>query len=164
MPKNPAKFTLREIDRGYNALKKTLKDIRASKAHVRVGVFEDANARTDGMTQAKLAAIHEYGAPSVGVPERSFLRSTFDARRDEYIEQLRKLVKDVYVQRISPERALGLVGVQAAADIKKGITTGDGIPPPLQAATIARKGSDRPLVDTGRLLNSITWKVVNDGR
>ena len=58
-------------------------------------------------------------------------------------------------------RALGLLGARMSADMK--MTIKNRIPPPLQPETIRRKGSDVPLIDTGQLINSITWAVLTKG-
>jgi hypothetical protein len=151
---------VRERDLGLQAL---LTKLKATKSiHVKVGVVgnEAAQAHDGHLTNAQLAAIHEFGAPGANVPERSFIRSTVDAKRHEYTASLiPSLLKSVVSSRISVFQAFELFGQRLAADIRARITQGDGIPPPLAAATIAAKGSSRPLVDTGRLLAAITYKV-----
>lgn len=113
-----------------------------------------------GLTNAQLAAIHEFGAPKAGIPERSFIRATIDVNRSTYrAVVIPRLIKAVVEGRSSIHRAFSLLGLKVVADIKNRITTGAGVPPPLKPATIAAKGSDRPLVDTGRLLGAITYEV-----
>jgi hypothetical protein len=56
------------------------------------------------------------------------------------------------------------LGQQMVSDVNQTVRSGAGVPPPLKPATIARKGSSRPLVDTGRLLSAITWVVTLAGR
>jgi hypothetical protein len=159
-----AKVGIRVLDTGWNELLKVVKNLQDSKAYVKAGVFGDkAGERGEPLTTVDLAVIHEFGAPSAGVPERSFIRSSFEKHRPEYIAALRKLVAEVYGLKMSIPKALGIIGLRMATDMKRGITSGAGIPPPNAPATIARKGSDRPLVDTGRLMNSITWHVVTKG-
>ena len=115
------------------------------------------------------ALIHEFGAPAANIPERSFIRSTFDAHREEYMALLRTLLQAVYVNKLTVERALGLLGARISSDIKKRVTTGAGIPPPNAPSTLARKlaltrrgskGIPRTLIDTGRLIASVSWAVV----
>jgi hypothetical protein len=124
-------------------------------------------------TNAQIAAYHEFGAPARHIPERSFIRSTFDVNRAKYVDTLRKLVKGIYEQKITVERALGIMGAMFSTDIKKRITTTNEIQPPNAPATLARKlaktragskGEPRVLVDTGQLVNSITWSVVLQSR
>lgn len=142
--------------------------------HVRVGVLSSRGGAqpaagtekvTQSITLAELAAIHEFGSPKAGIPERSFIRSTLMRRvRNELVDLCAKLAKQIISQGFDVKRAYGLLGSWASAEVKKTITTTD-IPPPLNAQTIRQKGSSRPLVDTGQLLNSITYEIVdgNDG-
>ncbi|RLI81339.1 hypothetical protein DRP04_06355 [Archaeoglobales archaeon] len=57
------------------------------------------------------------------------------------------------------ERILRLAGAFLEGKVKETIQQGRQDWPPLKPSTIKRKGSDKPLIDTGKLLNSITHKV-----
>ncbi|WP_290597045.1 MULTISPECIES: HK97-gp10 family putative phage morphogenesis protein [unclassified Archaeoglobus] len=57
------------------------------------------------------------------------------------------------------ERILSLVGAFLEDQIKKTISHGRAEWPPLSPETIKRKGSSKPLLDTGHLRDSITHKV-----
>ena len=70
-----------------------------------------------------------------------------------------KIGAAIFAGRMDPRRGLELLGAFAAAEVKKTITAGAGVPPPNAPSTIAKKGSDRPLVDTGRLLGAIQWEI-----
>lgn len=135
------------------------KAIDLSKAHVKVGVLasKGGNADHDGIAMIELAAIHEYGSPAANIPERSFIRSAF-AKKTELNAFVTKLAKAIVDGKLDARRALHMLGTWAAAKVKKNITERD-IPPPLKPKTIARKKSTKPLVDTGRLLNAITYEV-----
>ncbi len=116
-----------------------------------------------------LAATHEFGAPARsnaatkhtfhGIPERSFIRRTFEEKREEVAKFATDLAVRVVTKGLSITRALEALGKKAAVEVQKTITEGDGVPPPLAASTIERKGSARPLVEDGRLLASITHEV-----
>lgn len=137
--------------------------------HVQVGVLSDKGGSEphdgdtkDPITLVELAAIHEFGAPEAGIPERSFLRSTFIDKRAQLEEFVAKLTQAVYKGRVAPQQALGLLGEWASSQVRATIKSGPHIPPPLKPATVARKGSTRPLVDTSQLANSVTY-LVRDG-
>lgn len=105
-----------------------------------------------------LGVIHEFGAPNAGIPVRSWLRAAFDFNEARWLVQAAIVADKVY--KTTPERpgrALGIMGEVVVADIKKRMA--QGIPPPLKQATIDRKGSSKPLIDTGILRDSITWTV-----
>lgn len=153
-----------KMDRGFDRLKKALEAARARGSYVKAGVL-GTGAKEDhgGATNVLIAAVHEFGSPENNIPERAPIRTAFTAHRREYLEMLRAVVKSVYQLKGGLEPGLGRIGMKMAVDIKRGITSGPGLPPPLAPATVARKGSDRPLVDTGQLVNSITWEVVLRG-
>lgn len=151
-------------DHGWRRLMRLAEELR-QEPHVRVGVLAEkgSESRDGGVTNVELAAIHEFGAPAAGIPERSFLRSAFDANKTKYQGRIKSHLKQVIGGSMDLHKMFDLIGLEAATDVKKGITAGAGIPPPLKQATIDRKGSSRPLVDTGRLLASITHVVETGG-
>lgn len=135
---------------------------KAKNAHVKVGVLESQGATTssDGETTlAELAAIHEFGAPRANIPARSFLRATFtqDPGREGVSKMLNSLARGIIAERLEVKEALDRLGAWAVAQVKRRIKA--HIPPPLKPATIKAKGSSTPLVDTGQLINAITWEV-----
>ena len=124
-----------------------------------VGVPKDTEPYTtddDGtIPVATVAAAHEFGNSQV--PERSFLRSTFDEQQKKYIKMASKLFKKVVDGRMTTERIAGLIGSEAQDDVREKI---DAIQtPPNSDATILKKGSSNPLVDTGHLKQSIRHEV-----
>jgi hypothetical protein len=113
-----------------------------------------------GITDGEIAEIglfHEYGTATI--PERSWLRSTFRDKREQLVAIQAKIAKAILELRIDERRAMELLGAWAAGAIKATITA-DGDFAPLAPATIAAKGSAKPLIETSRLVNSITYVVV----
>lgn len=127
------------------------------KVGVLTGVRASANGR--GLTNVELAAIHEFGAPGAGIPSRPFLRSTFDAKKDAWNSLMARLVTKVVAGHLNVVAALELVGQRAAGDVRNRITQGGNFVPN-KPATIRRKGSSKPLIDKGLLLQSISHQVV----
>lgn len=111
----------------------------------------------DGLTNLALATIHEFGSPAAGIPERSFIRASIDANQAKYFRFVQKLAGRVVLGQVSTERVLNLLGLLMVSDIQARIESGIG--PPLKQATIDRKGSSKPLIDSGILKNSITHTV-----
>jgi phage gpG-like protein len=138
-------------DLGWKRVKRSVQD--ASKAHALVGWL-------GGGRNAELAAIHEFGAPERGIPARAPVATMMRTKENELRQLTERLIGEVATGAMSTNQALGLLGAKAASELKKTIATGPHLTPALKPATIARKGSDRPLVDTGRLVNSISWVVV----
>ncbi len=136
-------------------------------AHVKVGVIgSEASAAHGGtgLTNVEIATIHEFGAPRAGIPERSFIRSTFQVRRDELGNIQAAAARGLLDGKYTVDRAFGLIGAWAASAVREQITKyGPFLFSPLAARTIAAKGSSAPLVDTGQLVNSIAFVVMRAG-
>jgi hypothetical protein len=136
-----------------------------AKVSVTPGHGTVSNAFVRSIGQANFKAM---GGSTVEIPERSWLRGGVDKYRAEWERLREELVGKIYEGKLTIERALGLLGARAAADLKKNITDGPGIPPPNAPSTAIRKqargsGFVRTLVDTGRFVASITWSVVLGG-
>lgn len=53
---------------------------------VLVGIFRasaEVGENIKGEEAVNIAAVHEFGSPKRGIPKRSFIRSTFDEKKDE---------------------------------------------------------------------------------
>jgi phage gpG-like protein len=151
---------VRDVDHGWKKFRKQMDEIKADKTQVRVGILASSAERQGGeISNLELGMIHEFGAPGANIPQRSFLRATADQKKQAWGKLIEQLSKKLVNKGISLQDALGLLGQRASADIKNTITQGAGIPPPLKPETIRRKGSSRPLVDSGQLVASITYEV-----
>lgn len=139
-------------DQGYAALVSALEEIGNSDAAVFVGLpAESADAET-----IIAAASNEFGTERI--PERSFLRSTVDENAGAYMLDLAEAIVSVAEGKGSNlTTVLKKTGQRVSDDVKKKIVALDT--PANAESTISQKGSDNPLIDTGRLLQSITYKV-----
>jgi hypothetical protein len=61
------------------------------------------------------------------------------------------------IDGMPPLMAYGRIGMVAVGDVQRRIV--QRIPPPNAPSTIAKKGSDVPLIDTGRLRQSVDYTV-----
>ena len=128
---------------------------------VAVGLPADSGNHPDGMSLVLLGAIHEFGAPKAGIPERSFLRVPLRSAQDELAKVFKQLMKQVAAGDITFDQALNQLGAKGASISQEAIA--EGINPPNKPATVARKGSSKPLIDTGTLRQAITWVVRDKG-
>jgi hypothetical protein len=142
---------------GFNRLKKLGKLQR--NEDLLIGVFGEA-----GGDVVLRATVHEFGAPSQRIPERSFLRSTLDEKRADYVNQAGDAagrIHDRVLKGADPvsasRREMGLLGQKITRDVRNKIRS--NISPPLSAKTIAAKGSSVALIDTGRMIQAITYKI-----
>lgn len=118
---------------------------------VKVGLPKGSNDYPDGTSVVMVGAVHEFGSPSKNIPQRSFLRATVQEKRRKYKKIFSKLAKRIVDNEIDLKKALNLVGLQVESDVKEKIT--DIKEPELKH----REGN--PLIDTGHLRQSITFKV-----
>ena len=123
---------------------------------VNVGVPE-GKREEDGTPVAMIAAVHEFGSPSQGIPERPFLRVAVQRNRQKYVRLNRINLVKMLRGQATVEQALGQLGEMAKGDVQTEIRSGDFAP--LKPATIKRKGSSRPLIDTGQMVQSIAWEL-----
>lgn len=147
---------------------------------VNVGVPE-GKREEDGTPVAMIAAVHEFGSPSQGIPERPFLRVAVQRNRQKYVRLNRINLVKMLRGQVTVDQALGQLGQAAALDVTKEIKTGNF--DSLKPATIkarerkrsnrynralkkraAEKGAaagpiDKPLVDSGQLSASIAWEL-----
>lgn len=132
------------------------------KPYVDVGVLggehKPEESGGEPISNIALARIHEYGTPTI--PERSFIRSTLFEQKPAIVELIKELKTKIYSGKMTVDKALDIIGLQVQTLIRGKINDGDFQWPPLSPKTIAKKGSDKPLIDTGQLLKSITYKKV----
>ena len=147
-------------DRGFGKVVRRLQSLRGMT--VTVG-HHAGSAYPDGTPIAQVAAAHEFGAPSKGIPPRPALGPTADANSKRYVEQLTSLNARMLTggAGATPEGVAAVFGAGVANDIKRAITTLQE--PPLKPATIAAKGSTKPLIDTGALRDGVEARVTKGG-
>lgn len=158
-------MAVKDKDRGYREAVEALRrmagrtrcvaGIRAAKGGQ---VYQDPDGG-GSITLAEIAGVHEFGSPKTGVPERSYLRATFDTEREVYQAELRGVVENAIDGKATLEEGLDRLGVGFVGDVQEYIRAGMGPPPPLAPETIRRKKSSHALIDTSRLVNSLDSEV-----
>lgn len=153
-----AGINIRVTDR--NNIPQLIKNLRDLKRlTVEVGVFGD-----DDSFYAMIASVHEFGVTiqkesgSIVIPERSFLRTTFDEKQTEWTQFAKRQLKNVLDFNIDARTLYERLGARMVGDIQEKIT--DLEAPPNASSTIQKKGSSNPLIDSGDLRRRITYKVV----
>ncbi len=129
-----------------------------TKSNVEVG-FLGGKAHQDSpdFTVAEIATVHEFGSDDGVIPERPFMRQTFE-KNGNYVELLAKSTREL-IEGQKTSKVLFKIGETVRADMVKEIGSGDFTP--LAESTVAAKGSSKPLIDTGFLRNSIEWRLVD---
>lgn len=145
------------VIRGGDKLRARLAELaeRVSRpGTLRVGFLAGATY-PDGKPVAMIAAIQNWGAPSVGIPPRPFFSNMVaDKQKGWGNDTAVALQRENY----DAPRALALVGMNIEGQLRQSIR--DTNAPPLAQSTIDRKGHSKPLVDSGNMLNSIDHEVV----
>jgi len=161
-------MTVIDQDHGYARVMRELADLGGDPPAVYVGIREQDGAETiEGgeITLAGIAAVHEFGTDRAGrnnttvIPSRSFLRAEVDQNEGKYATAMSKAIGKTIDGQGSIERNLGRVGVECAGNVRRRIRA--RIPPPLAESTIAgrKHGGDVPLIDQGRIIQSISSEV-----
>jgi phage gpG-like protein len=132
---------------------RVLSDLQSSK--IEVGILGEDGAKPSILL---IASVHEFGSMKVNIPERSFIRAGFDQNANKIQQKAQLLLEQVLTFRLSPSNFFDVVGEYAVGLIQEYIT--DLQDPPNKPGTIKAKGSSNPLIDTGRLRQSITHRVV----
>lgn len=163
-----------DIDRGWKRLQALSKQLASNDVHVRVGVLDDGkegSADRGGFTNGMLAVAMEFGTATI--PARSWIGRTFDKKRSEVQADMQRLLGHILDGKISVDKALNVLGAKYSAEVKNTVTQGEQIPPPNAPSTLARKlaktregaaNTVRTLIDTGRMVGSVTWAAFGGGR
>lgn len=178
------------LDAVLNELSKELSKVTTDK-FVTVGVHQDDNARPDDtMTNARLGAIQHFGADiqhpggtpytigsdgtarfvsksytgvlagvtqphTITIPARPWLDVGVASASQEIVDTIADAIEDGEPMDVTLNR-VGLVAVAGVQDYMDELSTPGNAP-----STIAKKGVDNPLIDTGELKQSVTYKITN---
>lgn len=144
-----------DLDNGWNHVMEELGEL--GDLTVEAGVLkEDAGKKEGGASLVDVAAYNEFGTGRI--PPRPFLRTAADENRKKYGKIAASGISSIISGRTDAHAVAEMVGNTMEGDIK--MVIGDrGKLAPNAPATVRRKGSDAPLIDTGRLRQSIHHKV-----
>jgi hypothetical protein len=171
---------VQDIDHGWDKIKNEIKDLK--DIVIEVGLFgnDEKNPKTN---IAYRGIIQEYGAiiqvtnkmkgyfaavfhvrksdRPIVIPKRPFTAEAFDLNQSK----LEKFVADEYDKTITgkqtTEKMIERIGVLHESQIKKSIQSGNWTPNSSMTSTI--KGSSKPLIDKGEMLQNVTFKVKKAG-
>jgi hypothetical protein len=160
-----AKSKVIDKDLGYKKILRNISKLN-SNPYVKVGWLETAGThKGSSMTVAQIASIHEFGAPSAGIPERAPIRKTIDSKKAEIQNKQEQLLDKVLLGKIDTDKGLALLGQFTKSEIQSTIRA--GLTPPWAestlAARVARSGgivAITPLIDSGQTLRSVDYEVV----
>lgn len=180
-----------DVKGAFAKLRQATKNLKSDKS-VLVGIF-DPEVATYG-TYLEYGAVqrvtakqagwfrHEHGinmrvGATINLPPRPFMRETMTKNREKW----QKVAQNTLQKYRDTTKALEMLGLVASVDVKDTVETGEGMARRspltlLMYSSDARQGghrlngttnqttNDKPLYRTGRLANSISFKIGgNDG-
>lgn len=135
---------------------KMLKEL--AEKEVRVGFQQGKATDENGTDICDIAAWNELG--TVHIPARPFLRQSVDDNLSKINNFLQEKKKDL-VRGINAEQVLKEIGIFQKDLIQEKITDGDFAPN--AESTVKKKGSSKPLIDTGRMRQSVNYEIKKKG-
>jgi len=130
---------------------------RLTELEIQVG-FQGDQTYEDGTSLAEVAAFNEFGTSNI--PERPFMRQSFENHENE-LQAACDIVNRALASGGNTDQALNQLGVAVKALVQEEIVNGDFAPN--AESTIKRKGSERPLVDTGHMRQSVNYVIKRRG-
>lgn len=149
-----AKSKVIDKDLGYDKWLKQMKAI-SNKPFTKIGILGDGEKGEDGATVLEYGSYNEFGTKDI--PERSYIRSTIDERKRRIFGKAFNLQESIFLGKMSMEKALGIMGTLIKGNIVQKIV--DLRSPANADSTVQAKGSSNPLIDSGRLRQSIDYEV-----
>ena len=125
---------------------------------VRVGFQRGDASEEDGTDMCDVAAYNELGTDHI--PARPFIRQSVDDNESKINSFLKEEGKG-FTQGKYAEQILKEIGIFQKDLMQDKITSGSF--EPNAASTIKKKGSSKPLVDTGRMRQSVNYVIQKKG-
>jgi len=167
-------ITIKDNRKNLDELYSKINKLNSMKIHI--GIFSDT-----GNKLLMIARVQEYGVKIevtekmrnylhvkglhlradtqyINIPERSYVRSTAIDKLKDIQKNSKRYLNQVLTTNMKVETFGKLLGNVLADVMKEQMKELKN--PKLHPFTIEQKGDDDPLIDTGELLNAITYKVV----
>lgn len=168
-----------KLSKDVNNVDRVIKILDKLKSNnIKVGIL----SKEDGKILT-IANVHEYGVSinvtekmrsylhhigihlkketkAINIPERSFIRAGFDENKDDMGNKVSMLISNLINDDIDVDTFYEAVGHYCVGKIQEYLT--DLSNPPLSPITLENRehGGSNPLIDTGKLRDSITFEIV----
>ena len=133
-------------------IQKEMKEL--DKLMVAVGFPDDNKKNANGVSIAEYAAYNDLGTNMT--TSRPFMRNSAEKHGTDYNRIAEQTIKGI-MSGGSAQAALEKLGVFAKGIVQEEIT--DGVFESNKESTIGRKGSSKPLIDTGTMRNSVNYEI-----
>lgn len=141
---------------GGDVLQKRLQELAQNLGDaktLRVG-FLDGATYPDGESVAMVAAANEFGDPGMNRPPRPFFRRMIGEKSPQWGDDIGKIAVAV---KYDASTLFPLMGERIKEQLQGSIR--EFTDPALAPSTVARKGFDKPLIETSHMLNSVDYDV-----
>jgi hypothetical protein len=154
---------VKDVDLGFAEIQKQIASLDGS--YVLVGFQEGTKTKGQvkgqrqkkaGLSMAAIAATNEFGTNRI--PARPFMSTSFDENRAKINKAIQGEYAKILDGKSTASKSLGLIGLLGTRLIVQKIRA--IISPPNSPITIAIKGSSKPLIDFGQMVQSVRHKVV----
>lgn len=175
---NKMGFTIKVVEKdfGWNNLKKTINKMKGVKLKVGLfgnggtpegnlayrGIIQEAGARivvTDKMRKfLHIIGIHlKPTTKYIIIPKRPFTAGCFDNNKQNIFGLIERWYGDLVDGKLNLKQFLDKIGVMHVSQIQKSIRNGGWSAN--HPATINEKGSSRPLIDKGEMIQGVKYKI-----
>ena len=165
-----------KVDEEFNYLPKIRKALEyLGSHHLEIGIFGE-----DDSKMLMIARVQEYGVEievtekmriylhviglhlksdtdKITIPERSFIRAGFDAKKKDFQKVGEKIIYQVIALELKPQNGFDILGNYIVGQLQEYLTNISS--PANHPFTVQQKGSSNPLIDEGHLRQAITYKV-----
>lgn len=107
--------------------------------------------------QSNFASTHYVGAYVITIPPRPFFRNMIAEQSHKWGKMAATLLKR---HNFDVDATLDALGQEIQGRLKESINT--LVDPPLALSTIKAKGHDKPLVESGLMVNSASYEVIEE--
>lgn len=148
-----------KINTDFKVLETLEKKLSGGEKYItKVGVL--GGNYDDGQTIAQIGFTQEVGSVVRKIHARSFLKEPLMNHLKERVINNKTLKESILNEKEPLKQAYEYLGVIGQVISQESFDNkGDGTWAPNAPATVAKKGVNNPLIDTGRLRRSITYKV-----
>ena len=113
---------------------------------------ESESTDQEGVSALTKATVNNFG---ISVPKRPFMNIAFAKNKKNYTKIVKKQLSKV--EKVDYKVFLNKLGIKAQGDVQREITALRS--PANSEATVKAKGSSNPLINSGHMLQSVTFIV-----
>ena len=150
--------TIKNLDKNLIEVKNILNDLKNTE--VLVGIPQEKSSQRGKINNAELLYIHTNGSTVRNIPPRPVIEPAIEDNKQQISEFLKNgMLKALEVNQEGAFKELENAGLHGQNVSREWFTNEKNNWKPNSKATIEKKGSDRPLIDTGEMRKSIIYVI-----